>query len=243
MKNVFLTKTGVLATQKGGKWAYFSNDGKFRREATNDEAMAVSKVAVLATVGDNNPFSIPEMPVWKKLWTVTDRDDSQMIGSLANNGGAYGYRTERTYYCANINGKAVVRVKTRMYSTAEFSQDDNGVYCGSHECTTYDLVNVEGGEYVTLQGVYYDEYENPIRTQSAVLEEYTDEVSWEIACKDAETYISSPYSWGGERQYEEPETFTEEVTVEEYERRINIITEIGYFDINLRRCVTRNKRR
>lgn len=223
-----LTKTGVLAPQSSGKWAFFSNDGQFRRECLFDEAYYLSQTGKLipAEVADFE-YGVEVMPYWHELWSVTDYDDSRMIGSLANNGGAYGDRTRRTYYCAKMpNGQWKVRVMYRQWSTSEFFQDDDGRYQRPEERMTFYLTNTEGQPTVTLWGIQHDDEGYPISTANAVLEQHSDETALEVALADAGTDISSPYTWDGRLEYESVTTVNR-VTFSEAKLRLTRLAEIG----------------
>jgi len=200
MKKNHADKSGVLAPQQSGKWVFC----EIRRECLRDEADCLSLTGNLvpAEVRDTE-FEVEFLPVWRKLWSVIDHDDSRMIDSLANNGGAYGEREERTYYAAQMpEGEWKVRVITRQYSTAEFFQDDEGRYQRPEECTTYYLTNAEGQPTATLWGVQHDADGYPIYSANAVLEQHSDETTLEIALADAGTDISSPYTYDGRLEYE-----------------------------------------
>lgn len=209
MKKILLTKSGVLAPQSSGKWAFFSNAGEFRRECLFDEVDYLSMTGNLvpAEVSDWE-FETASFPVWRKLWVVTDHDNRRMIGCRANNGGAYGEREERTYYAAQMpDGEWKVRVITRIYSTSEFFQDDDGRYQRPEECTTFFLTNAEGQPTVTLWGVRHDADGYPINSANAVLEQHSDETTLEIALADAGTDSSSPYTYDGRLEYESETTY------------------------------------
>lgn len=202
MKKIFITRNGVLAPQKEGKWAYFSNSGVFRREASFDEVDYLVNQGILipAEVSDFE-YKIEELPIWKLLWSVTDHDDSQMIESLSSNGGAYGHRSTRTYYGAVINGEFTVRVATKKWSTSDFFQDDDGRYCSQGNCIDYYLVNAENIPIRVIEDVYYDEGESVFQ-RTSILEQFSQEITLDQALIDSETNISSPYTWDGRLEYE-----------------------------------------
>ena len=167
------------------------------------------------------------MQVWLKLWEVVDKDDSNLIQSRSNNGGAYGYRTRRTYYAAQMpDGKWKVRVTTRHWSTSEFFEDDEGRCQQPSECCTYYIQNAEGNPTTTLWGVSYDEDGYPITSANAVLEQHSEETTLEAAIQDAGTDISSPYTWDGFMEYES-ETTVHTVTFSMAKARLTRLAEIG----------------
>lgn len=222
----FLTKGGNFLRENQHGESYFQTpSGKFIRQVSDSESIYLRSVCLSASIEFAGEFNA--MPVWKKLWSVTDHDDSNLIESLSNNGGAYGEREKRTYYAARMpDGNLKVRVKTRFFSTSEFFQDDTGRYQRPEECTTYMLTNVEGGATTTIWGYEYDLDGCRILTRNAVLEQYSKETTLEAAIEDAGVDITSPYTFEGRLEYEE-KTVINRLSFSEAKIRLARLNEIG----------------
>lgn len=222
----FLTNGGNFLRENQHGESYFQTpSGKFIRQVSDSESVYLRSVCLSASIEFAGEFNA--MPVWKKLWSVTDHDDSNLIESLSSNGGGYGEREKRTYYAARMpDGNLKVRVKTRFFSTSEFFQDDTGRYLRPEECTTYILTNVEGGETTTIQGCEYDLDGCRILIQNAVLEQYSEETTLEAAIEDAGVDITSPYTFDGRLEYEE-KTVYYRLSFSEAKIRLARLKEIG----------------
>lgn len=215
----YLTNGGNVLVVSGSAAFFLKPNGDFIREVSSEESNYLMNacIRIVPAAPDSCPFFQPiELPVWKFMWSVTDQDNSRMIESRANNGGAYGEREERTYFAAKMpNGEWKFRVKTRFYSTSEFSQTDDGRF--TNEIAYAHISNTEQRENFCFQGS---------EDITDVIERYSEETALEIALRDAGIEITSPFTWDGRMEYES-ETIFHSLKFSQLKERILRLTEIG----------------
>lgn len=215
----FLTNGGnILQINPNGDKMFATPKMKFIREVSDDEAEFLSKECM--------PISLPvysdglgnvELPIWKYLWSVIDSDESKLVGSKVNNGGAYAEYTERSYYMAQMPYKEwQVRVITRNWSSSEFQQDDTGHYTNNIQLCH--LQNVEGDVKIRYQGS--EDFND-------VIERHSDITSIENALQDTSITITSPYTWDGRLEYES-EVIESIVTFATLRKKAERLKELGF---------------
>jgi hypothetical protein len=230
LKAIYLTKNGVLAPANNNQFAFFSNEGEFRRQATMAEVDHLSKVATMAYVL-REFFRQEDMPIWVPLWSATHYDNSGMIGSMSSNGGAYGYFTRREYFAGLVNGKQVCRMLETCGNTSDFYTDDAGKFCQQYECEEVILSNVMPekngitGEY--RQKSLFFRAESDAGTSYAVLEQHSTEVDFAAAIRDGGSKITSGYEWDGRPAETPSKKVVSIVGFQEAKRRLVILSEFG----------------
>jgi hypothetical protein len=118
-----LTSNGLLVALPKNKWAFFSNAGEFRREATQQEVthlQSILPVCILPAEDWN-----AELPTWNFITSVqTSADYSLFKAETSSNGGDYSFFTYEDWFLGKVNGEWVLRSITRHSTSAEFDYDE-----------------------------------------------------------------------------------------------------------------------
>lgn len=129
----YLTKTGLLVVREDANF-FTSNDGEFRRLATDDEVFYLKqRLAEVSLDKCKQPaFDLIEMevPLWHHLWQTKVDDYTHYKAGTCNNGGDYSYHEYKDFFIRckepHRRGRKLWEVRVlKTYSTsAEFSYDE-----------------------------------------------------------------------------------------------------------------------
>lgn len=216
----YLTDNGNLL-HVGKNVSYFTTPtGQFLRQVLDTESDFLSGVCLEIKILNSTfpTYTLDQMPVWEPLWQTCDEDYSNYIGSMSSNGGAYADFSNHEYYISKFpDGSFKFRVLTRLYSSAEFMQDDFGNYTDNIQ--TLHLINTTDKSVFRIQGS--GESEND------VFENFSNECTMEDALIAYSVEITSPYTFDGQREYES-ERIDHRPTQQELDTRMDILRGFGY---------------
>lgn len=247
----YLTRTGLLVVRNDVSF-FTSNDGEFRRLATDDEVDYLTSEIDLPEIGwkeraictakegavffgttlDATLVSM-EVPLWRHLWSISHDDYTNYKPETCNNGGDYSFSTNVHFFARYNSGKWEVKTLTTHSTSAEFAYDE----------LTGNFQN--GLNYLTAIGVASKEPEDKwyFRTQTAsgedeeiVLDQLLDEGSWDMEAALEAVGSHIPEKDSDEEAYDHP--------LEEAEllRRKEILKLIGWEEQPIRKS-GRNPRR
>lgn len=138
----YLTKTGLLVVRDDASF-FTSNNGEFRRLATDDEVEHLKEVLEEVFIERHDPHSLEirtrllyhklttmKIPMWHYLWQTKVDDYTHYKAGTCNNGGDYSYHEYKDFFIRCIDsqrrGRRLWEVRVlKTYSTsAEFSYDE-----------------------------------------------------------------------------------------------------------------------
>lgn len=220
--NVFLTRTGLLVTNKE-QAGFFTNSGKFIRPCPPSEQDYLLNTVGLTEITEwvlpvknGYFFEHPELqylmmnggspfPKWHFLKSIeVVCDESNYQWETSNNGGDYSYSTRKDYFAMKtIEGKWKFAYLTTHSTSAEFSYDElSGSF--QNDLGNMYLENVEGNfRYSTQTRQSYDEQwcqtinEDEYKTVEQVATMSTFEEMW----GEVYEYMPSKYSDDEKSEY------------------------------------------
>jgi hypothetical protein len=104
MKNFYLTKSGNILVANDGTNFFMNSKGEFLRVVSSGEFNFLTEKAALPEFDFKGGFSIPEVALWKKLWSVDYEDCSQSEAGRCSDGGNYSYLSTDHFFVRNRNG-------------------------------------------------------------------------------------------------------------------------------------------
>lgn len=183
----YTTKNGnVLAVTYKGNGYFTKFDGTYLRPVSKPQIAwfktILTKIGVESNAAINAVISSPK---WEYLWSVYNLDLSNYEESRSNNGGAYSTTTHSHFYMAKVRGKVTVREYETVYSSAEFSQSDDGEF--EEDLYPLTLVNTDDERIRMVSKV--KAHINGVEDFSRYLEEFSHVVSIKYALEAYSTVV------------------------------------------------------
>lgn len=162
IKGFYLTSNGNLLAEAvsmnpraNSVRGYFRQSGELLSEVWDyDEEIEMAEERKMPFCTLRSPIELfkdltptKEIPLWTVCYVQeSQRDFSRFDRSTCNNGGNYGYWTEKTFFL-NILTQEIASIE-KMFTTSEFAYSDDGYY--SREINCYSATN-------TVEDFYYRE--------------------------------------------------------------------------------------
>lgn len=123
-KNFFITQSGNILVQDNNTYYFTTADGVFLRVVGEGEFESLHKK--LKEIFFKGDFSLPEVPVWKFLYSVKKSDYSQYEEQNSRNGGSYAFHVEYMFYARVVRGIIQYCCLPKHSTSAEFEYAEDG---------------------------------------------------------------------------------------------------------------------
>lgn len=137
-KRFFLSNSGNILVADEGVNFFMTPAGGFLRMVGGDEYnFLVENTPEILFL--KKPI-LPEIPVWKFLWSTQIADKTDFVPRLSSNGGAHSFTEKRNFFVRLNGGKAEYCCLVKMSTSADFSYTDDGEFSDGK---SFDIIGVE----------------------------------------------------------------------------------------------------
>ena len=239
----YLTKTGLLVVRDDASF-FTSNNGEFRRLATDDEVDYLTKEVAIPEIGwkdrtiqaaregaeffgttlDAMLVSM-EIPLWYYLWSVSIDDYSTYKPGSCNNGGDYSFHEKHHFFARSIECKWEIKALKTYSTSAEFSYDElTGDF--QQNLNTLTAIGIAPYELEDEHGEYLQKNEFYFETQTASRED--EEIALDLLLEEGQVSVSQAVLCHNIKIVDTEDTECDYPSDDEIRRRYACLDKIGY---------------